>query len=75
MAEAIFAHIFSFVVGLILLIPFGIASLYLFLSLRQLFIGSREQSAFKIKGSLLPLALSFIVWLVILLVLLWIWLL
>lgn len=73
MGDAIFGTIMAVVVSVILLIPFGVASLYLFVSLRQLMIGSREQASFKIKGSLLPLCLSFIAWLAILFILLWIW--
>ncbi|WP_276480414.1 hypothetical protein [Paraflavitalea pollutisoli] len=75
MGDAIFGTLMAVVVSVILLIPFGLASLFLFVSLRQLMIGSQERAAFKIKGSLLPLVLSFIVWLVILFVLLWIWIL
>lgn len=75
MEDAIFGTLMAVVLSVVLLVPFGIASLYLFVSLRQLMIGSREQAAFKIKGSLLPLILSFLVWLVILFVLLWIWIL
>ena len=59
--------------SVILIIPFGIAVIYFFVSLRQLFIGSKENSSWKFKGGIKPFVISTITIVTIILVWLYVW--
>jgi hypothetical protein len=53
--ELLYFAIFS----LVMLVPFGFCLLYIFISFRQWTIGEKENNAFKRKGALISLSISF----------------
>ncbi|MBO9200272.1 MULTISPECIES: hypothetical protein [Niastella] len=53
-----FSLILSVVITLIMLVPFGFAALYAFLSLKQLIIAEKEKSKLKMNNGAIALAVS-----------------
>jgi hypothetical protein len=71
--DAPFLFMELLVLSLVLIIPFGIALIYFFMSLRQLNIGAKESSGTKQKGGLIAFLIFFIVMIAILIFWLGVW--
>lgn len=71
--EGLFGAILLIILSLVLLIPFGIAVIYFYISLRQLLTGAKEHSRIKQKGGFIAFLISFIALAAILYVWLEIW--
>ncbi|HEX6428371.1 MAG TPA: hypothetical protein VF008_11820 [Niastella sp.] len=70
MAFDFFTLIIGILGTLVMLVPFGFAAMYLFISVSQLLVGYQEDNAFKKRGalktivfSLASMALLFFIWL------------
>lgn len=73
MFENLWGALLLMISSILLVFPFGIAAIYFFVSLRQLFIGAKEKASWKLKGGVKPLVISALTLAIIIYIWLYVW--